>query len=99
MKVYLDDVRTPPKGWVHAKTADEAIYLFNHFEIEAISLDHDLGDKNIPERDGMTVLCHIERVLTVNPKYPMPTITVHSKNFYEKQRMLLVIEKLNTMER
>lgn len=27
MKVWLDDERPAPKGWVHVKTADEAIHL------------------------------------------------------------------------
>ena len=44
MKIYLDDIRTEPDGWVSAKTAQEAIELLKSNNISKISLDHDLGD-------------------------------------------------------
>lgn len=99
MKVWLDDVRPAPKGYIHAKTADDAIYLFNHFEIEFISLDHDLGDNSVPERDGMTVLDHIERVCFTNPRYPIPDMIVHSANPVAKKDMNTVIRKIKEMKR
>ena len=42
MKLYLDDVRPVPPGWVLAKTVPEAIELLKQGVDEA-SLDHDLG--------------------------------------------------------
>lgn len=43
MKVYLDDERPTPNGWVGVKTAREAIELLKTGDVEVISLDHDLG--------------------------------------------------------
>jgi hypothetical protein len=45
MQVWLDDERPCPEGWVHVKTATEAIALLAAGNIEEISLDHDLGTK------------------------------------------------------
>lgn len=44
IKVWLDDVRTPPEGWVWVKTVKEAIQILSTGKVEEISLDHDLGD-------------------------------------------------------
>lgn len=44
MKVWLDDVRTPPDDtWQWAKTSDEAIAFLRYESVSIISLDHDLG--------------------------------------------------------
>src|SRR3989338_6021316 len=43
MKLWLDDTRPAPKGWVWAKSAEEAkAYLILGIG-ERLSLDHDLG--------------------------------------------------------
>lgn len=41
--VFLDDLRPAPKGFVLAKTIEEAIYLVSHYSVKTLSLDHDLG--------------------------------------------------------
>ena len=53
MKVYLDDIRETPEGWVRVYTAGEAIALLQTGRVQEISLDHDLGDacKFCIERD------------------------------------------------
>ncbi|ASR76576.1 hypothetical protein SEA_SUSHI23_185 [Streptomyces phage Sushi23] len=49
MKLWIDDIRTCPEGWVWAKDSFAAIchvkklMLKNH-RFEAVSFDHDLGD-------------------------------------------------------
>ena len=43
MKVYLDDLRTPPDGWVLVQWPEEAIELLETGEVTELSLDHDLG--------------------------------------------------------
>lgn len=43
-KLYIDDLRPVPEGWVLAKTSAEAIRLLDENPAyEAISFDHDLG--------------------------------------------------------
>ncbi|VAW81561.1 hypothetical protein MNBD_GAMMA12-2513, partial [hydrothermal vent metagenome] len=44
MKVYLDDERPTPEGWVRVYWPDEAIELLKTGKVKEISLDHDLGD-------------------------------------------------------
>ena len=48
MKIWLDDVRPAPEGWLWARDEEEFWGLFAHGEPEAISLDNDLGEDERP---------------------------------------------------
>jgi hypothetical protein len=54
MKVFLDDLRTAPRGWVLVSWPDEAIQLLKTGSVTHLSLDHDLGDD---ERGQVTTFC------------------------------------------
>lgn len=58
VKVYLDDVRPTPAGWVRAYTPEEIIDLIRTGKVEAISLDFDLGSRGaLDARPDPDVLC------------------------------------------
>lgn len=44
INLYLDDMRDCPEGFVIARNADIALYYLEHFDIDILSLDHDLGE-------------------------------------------------------
>lgn len=44
MNIYLDDLRKCPKGFVLARTVEEAIALLEANEVDILTLDHDLGE-------------------------------------------------------
>ena len=54
MRIWVDDIRTPPLGWVWCKTSEQALITLKetkarfdsglkHVRIDIMSLDHDLG--------------------------------------------------------
>ncbi|MDQ0190619.1 cyclic-phosphate processing receiver domain-containing protein [Alicyclobacillus cycloheptanicus] len=43
IKLFLDDMRTCPDGYVLARNYDECILMLTACEVEVLSLDHDLG--------------------------------------------------------
>jgi len=93
MKVFLDDKRETPNGWIRVYTANEAIELLLNGQVEEISLDHDIG---IEEEvgNGYKVLKWIEeQVHTTN--YKPPIMTVHSDNAPARLRMELAIRSIN----
>ena len=47
MKLWLDDERPAPEGWVLAKNLEEAKRLMATGEVSEASLDHDLGLRKI----------------------------------------------------
>lgn len=43
MKLYVDDVRKCPDGWLVARTVEDAKLLLMRDDVEEVSLDHDMG--------------------------------------------------------
>lgn len=42
-KLFVDDTREPPKGWMCARTVSDSIrFLYNFAPIAELSLDHDI---------------------------------------------------------
>jgi hypothetical protein len=89
MKVYLDDSREAPDGWVRAFTPEEVIAHLQTGTVEAISLDHDLGlATQDRERTGYDVLRYLEEALAIGTwTHPLPEIHVHSANPVGWKRM------------
>ena len=44
LKVFLDDERITPDGWVRAYWPEDVIELLITGQVSELSLDHDLGD-------------------------------------------------------
>jgi hypothetical protein len=72
ISVFLDDVRKAPEGYVLAETIDECIELLQNFDIEHLSLDHDLLSKT---RNGLMLVQKM-----VKEKLFAKRITIHSAN-------------------
>ena len=84
MKVYLDDFRPTPDGWVRVYWPDEAIKLLKTGNVEIISLDHDLGDDE--RGTGYDVVLWIEEAVATQAFIP-PEIRVHSANTSARNKM------------
>jgi len=91
MKVYLDDERETPAGWVRVYWPEEAIDLLKSGEVTEISLDHDLGDDD--HGTGYDVVLWIEEQVVLNSFSP-PKITVHSANSSAREKMELGIRNI-----
>jgi hypothetical protein len=99
MKVWLDDVREAPDGWVHVTTPEEAIDLLLSGEVEEVSLDHDLGLATPDaERTGYHVLAWLEKAVATGAwVQPIPMIGIHSANPVGRQRMARAIESIRRL--
>ncbi|WP_440080219.1 cyclic-phosphate processing receiver domain-containing protein [Pseudomonas syringae] len=84
IKVFLDDIRTPPAGWILVHWPNEAIKLLQDFDVEEISLDHDLGDDQ--RGTGYDVILWIEEKVALDGFVP-PKIVVHSANVSARLKM------------
>jgi hypothetical protein len=96
MKVWLDDIRIPPDGWIWAKNADEfSVLLFTRY-ISEISFDHDIASftDTGDEVTGYTCLCWVEKMIMNDPNFPIPKMYVHSANPVGRQKMQKVIDKI-----
>ncbi|HJZ18738.1 MAG TPA: cyclic-phosphate processing receiver domain-containing protein [Candidatus Nanoarchaeia archaeon] len=100
MKLWIDDIRPAPEGWVWAKNANFAMACFN-FGVEEISLDHDLGE-NIPT--GYDLLCKIEELVAAGKWNKngwnwgvIPIFHIHSANPVGRKNMERAIESIHRL--
>ena len=91
MKVYLDDCRKCPEGWLLAQTAPECIEFLKTNQVESLSLDHDLGTD---PQDGMTVLDWLEEQVMTYGFRPPKHITIHTANESMKWTMKAVARRI-----
>lgn len=99
MKIFLDDVRTPPEGYVLCTTTEEVIahLMFTQEPIEEISLDHDLGEGR---HTGYELVCWIE-ARVARRDYPfggersLPVLWIHSANPVGRANMVRGIDSID----
>jgi hypothetical protein len=91
VKVYLDDERATPPGWIRVYWPDEAIELLKTGQVEEISLDHDLGDDE--RGTGYHVVLWIEEAVALHGFVP-PSMNVHSANSSAADKMRAGIESI-----
>ncbi len=94
MKVYLDDERTTPTGWIRVYWPDEAIHLLESGDVEEISLDHDLGDDQ--RGTGYDVVLWIEEAVATQG-FVAPEMKVHSANSSARRKMELGIANIKRL--
>lgn len=98
MRIYLDDERETPTDWVRTYTVAETIGLLETRQVEALSLDNDLGE-GIPE--GYKVLDWLEETIYNDNTFPLPEISIHSANATRveyMQRALRSIERIRQQQ-
>jgi hypothetical protein len=91
MRLFLDDFRKEPDGWVRVYWPHEAIELLKTGDVEEISLDHDLGNDEIGT--GYDVVKWIEEQVVIHGFKP-PIIYVHSANPVGRHRMQQGIDSI-----
>lgn len=95
MRVFLDDVRPTPEGWVRAYWPSEVITLLESGQVQEVSLDHDLGDDL--RGTGYDVIVWIEEAVALQGFRP-PTLVVHSANSAARERMMAGIHSIGMFD-
>ena len=91
MRVWLDDERPAPAGWVATKWPHEVIVHLQTGTVKEISLDHDLGNDDVGT--GYSVILWIEEAVMTRGFRP-PKIAVHSANPAARRKMELGVESI-----
>lgn len=94
MRIYLDDERPAPSGWILCKWPEEVIDLIRSGDVEAVDLDHDLGEGSefIKPRTGMDVLKFLEEWVESGRK--PPRIAIHTMNASVRMLMARVAKSI-----
>lgn len=92
MKIWVDDVRPVPDGYVGTKSVNETIKLIEKAEkegtdIELLDLDHDLGDYAADGGDAIKILDFLAERETYYP------IKIHTANPVGRENMERMIRR------
>ena len=96
MKVYMDDARKTPEGFVRTYTAEETKILLLTRQVQFLSLDNDLGSLD-PATEGYNVVNFIEELVYFDPTFPVPEMVVHSSNASRALSMRQAIKRLDVV--
>lgn len=94
MKIYLDDERPTPSGWIGCRWPKEVIDLLQIGGVTHLSLDHDLGDD--ARGTGYDVVLWIEEQVATTDFQP-PEIVVHSANISARRKMEAGIHSIKSL--
>lgn len=94
MKLWLDDVRTAPRGWTHARNYRQAETAIRTGCVDEISFDHDLGET----KTGYDLAVLIEQLASQDQIGPMKW-SVHSANPVGKIRIQAAMKSADKLWR
>lgn len=95
IKVFLDDRRPTPEGWIRVYTAEQCMALLQTRIVNEISFDNDLGEG---QTEGYIALNFLEELATLDPTFPIPRITIHSSNAGRTPSMRQTAAKLKDLK-
>lgn len=100
MRLWIDDVRPAPKGYLWVKSVYEAkVHCCQHLSpekvlcIREINLDHDSGDFFYLGGDYIELLNWLEEKQHINDWYIPTKFYIHSMNPVGVQNMRTIIQK------
>ena len=91
MRLWLDDIRPAPSGWMHVKTVPEAISILETVQVGEISLDNDLG---FGLDEGVALLDWMEKELRISGRMPPKIIHIHTGDVHAERHMLVVRDRI-----
>ena len=93
MKLFVDDIRACPEGWIPAKTVTEAIRFLATQPITVVSLDHDIGCRlvNGHEHSSNETFEPVARYIALMPDERLPHVLIHTANLEAGRRMAEII--------
>ena len=89
MKIWLDDVRPAPDGYIWCHSVNEAKRLIskNPDSVTMVDLDHDLGDF---AGDGGDGICLLDFLVEKNLFYK---ISLHTMNYVAMKNMIRILKR------
>lgn len=94
-KLFIDDLRDCPPGWLLARTNREAIYLLATHDIEVVSLDHDIvcpcdncGSNHFVNETFEPIAWYLKQMLEKENKL---RVIVHSANWDKAKAMCSIM--------
>jgi hypothetical protein len=91
LKVFLDDERMAPPGWIRIASAESAADILRNNAVESLSLDHDLGE-------GKPTGYDLVKIMAEEGLWPKNKPMVHSANPAGAESMQKTIDRYGPYE-
>lgn len=98
MKIWVDDIRPAPDGYIWCKSVNQGKIAITHYEhlysddTLILDLDHDLGDYSCDGGDCIKLLDWLEEQNIVDTGY---FFKIHSQNVVGRMNMEAICKKNN----
>lgn len=91
-RIWLDDVRPAPEGFIWCQSVNKAKFMITQLEnksetIDLIDCDHDLGDYAAKGGDGIKLL---DWLVETRRFYP---VRIHTQNVVGRKNMELLVQR------
>lgn len=104
MKLFIDDIRTPPdESWHICRSVSAAIRALDMFwqQVEEINLDHDISHQVVigrmsrpyPCEETFEAVAHYIACLKAIDETWSPKIQIHTSNYVGAQNMLAILTR------
>lgn len=103
MKLFVDDIRPAPEGWIQARTVTEAIRFLSNFskQVGKISLDHDISyavevagtQRPFPSPEDFSAVAYYIKAI-FEDAHPIE-ITIHSANPVGAANLAEILKEFN----
>lgn len=87
IKVFLDDERLTPPGWIRVYSVNEAIEIMKTGEVDVISFDNDLGSYHYDGGDGREAMKWLEEQVLTDQMINPPLMFIHTGNPVARDEM------------
>lgn len=94
MKLFVDDLRTPPSGWRLARTVEEARRCLDTEIVEEVSLDYFIGNG-----EGGTFLPVARHIAGLAPERRPKRVRLHTASDAGAARLAAALDGLVEIER
>jgi hypothetical protein len=91
MKLFVDDLRIAPEGWVVARTNTDAIDILHNYRVEEVSIDHDIKQTKYCGIDLETFLPVVYYIAIMDKAVRPKTIRIHTANPAGAMRMSSIL--------
>lgn len=91
MKLFVDDIRDCPDGWVPARTVTDAIRILATQKVEEVSLDHDIVWCNHKPSRPLSPETFEGVAWYIAKMVPRPLVRIHTGNYPAGERMACIL--------
>jgi len=91
LKLFVDDLRACPQGWVPARSVTEGIRILATMPVEEVSLDHDIACHLVMGREHLSAETFEPVARYIALMKERPAVKIHTSNYPAGSKMAEIL--------